>query len=100
MRYLNLENNRITNIDELGYLPYLHELNLKKNSLKTPFALEKPLVCMKYLKILKVQENDLCKTEKWRDCIVMMALAVEELNSKKILKHEREFLFRLHKKKK
>jgi hypothetical protein len=47
-----------------------------------------------------VKGNLLCETEKWRDCVVMMALGLQELNDKKILKHEREFLFRLHQKKK
>lgn len=88
------------NVDTLAYLPYLDNLNLKDNLLKTPFALENALVCMKYLRTLQLKGNLLCKTEKWRDCVVMMALALEELNDKKILKHEREFLFRLHQKKK
>jgi Leucine-rich repeat (LRR) protein len=40
LRFLDVENNRITEIGELSYLPYLDELNLQDNLLKTPFALE------------------------------------------------------------
>ena len=99
LRFLDLENNRIMRIDELGYLPHLDTLNLKDNLLKTPFVLEQALVQMKYLRTLFLEGNLMCKTEKWRDCVVMMALGLEELNDKKILKHEREFLFRLNQKK-
>ena len=86
-------------MEELAFLPYLDYLNLKDNLLESPFAIENALVCMKSLTTLVVDGNPLCKTEKWRDMIVMMALNLQELNEKKILMHEREFLFRLHQKK-
>jgi len=94
--YLDLENNKIDAVEELGYLPYLDFLNLKDNMLESPLAIENALVCMKGLRTLFVNGNPLCKIEKWRDMIVMMALNLQELNDKKILVHEREFLFRLH----
>lgn len=97
--YLDLENNRINAVHELGFLPYIDYLNLKDNLIESPFVIEDALVCMKGLRTLFVDGNPLCNTEKWRDMVVMMALNLQELNDKKILVHEREFLFRLHQKK-
>ena len=96
LTYLDLENNRITAVEELAYLPYVEYLNLKENMLESPLTMENALLCMKGLRTLFVDGNPLCKIEKWRDMVVMMALNLQEINDKKILVHEREFLFRLH----
>ena len=99
LRVLECEENDLENMDSLQFLPYLDTLKFKGNSLKGIFDMEKGMVCMKYLRILDIRENPVCQVEKFRDFVVMMGLNLVELNEKKILKHEREFLFRLHQKK-
>lgn len=78
---------------------YLNNLKIKENDIENIFDLEKGLVCMKNLLVMDLSDNPVCSIKKFRDYIIMMGLNLVELNGKNVLKHEREFLFRLYKRK-
>lgn len=96
---MECESNQLIDLDGLHYLGYLRVLKLKGNNIEKIFDLEKGLVCMKNLLDLDIRENPVLSTPKFRDFIIMMSLNLRELNEKSVLKHEREFLFRLHQRK-
>jgi len=91
LRLLEIEENSIVNLDELQFLAFLDTLKLKGNDLKDIFDMEKGLVCMKYLRVLDINENPVCGVEKFRDFVVMMGLNLIELNDS--IKGNSEFLF-------
>ena len=97
---LECEENKISNLNPFRWLVKLQTLKLKGNDLKSIFDLEQGLVCLSSLRNLDVRKNALVETEKWRDYVVMMGLSLTELNEKKVLMHEREFLFKFHKRRK
>lgn len=99
VRDLECENNQISELDSFQFLGYLRTLKLKDNDIKNIFDLEKGLVCLKSLSVLDIRDNPVLSIPKYRDMIIMMGLNLRELNEKNVLKHEREFLFRLHKRK-
>lgn len=96
---MECENNQISELDSFQFLGYLRTLKLKDNDIKNIFDLEKGLVCLKSLSVLDIRDNPVLSIPKYRDMIIMMGLNLRELNEKNVLKHEREFLFRLHKRK-
>ena len=48
------------------------------------------------LKALTFKDNPLAKTQKYRDYIVILSKSLEELDGKKILAKEREYLVKLY----
>jgi len=96
LQFLQCNDNAIESLDPLAYLNYLARLEIKNNHIKDLLSLEKPLVCMKFLRNLDMRGNPVCNADKFRDHILMMSLNLEELNYKNVLQHEREFLFKFH----
>lgn len=52
---------------------------------------------MSSLRELNYIGNPFESKDKSRDYVLMMALSIEELNKKKVMGHERDFLFKFHK---
>ena len=51
---------------------------------------------MEGLRILSFKDNPLAKAQKYRDYIVILSKTLEELDGKKILAKEREYLVKLY----
>ena len=51
---------------------------------------------MQRLKTVSFKDNPLAKTQKYRDYVVILSKSVEELDNKKILSKEREYLVKLY----
>ena len=74
----------------------MHELSLANNSLEDIGELSETLTKLEMLKTLSFKGNPLAKTQKYRDYIVILAKSLEELDGKKILAKEREYLVKLY----
>eukprot|EP01016_Furgasonia_blochmanni_P029412 TRINITY_DN3090_c0_g2_i1.p1 TRINITY_DN3090_c0_g2~~TRINITY_DN3090_c0_g2_i1.p1 ORF type:complete len:290 (+),score=24.18 TRINITY_DN3090_c0_g2_i1:223-1092(+) len=97
LQILESERNNHTNLDTLWYLENLQLLKIKGNKLETIEAIEKPLATMRSLRTLDLRENPLEKsTPKLRDMILMMNATIDDLNDKKVMDHERQFLFKFY----
>ena len=69
---------------------------MAKNLLEDIGELSETLTSMEGLKILSFKDNPLSKAQKYRDYIVILSKTLEELDGKKILAKEREYLVKLY----
>ena len=70
---------------------------LARNSIEDVTVLEKALTCMTCLRDFNYIGNPFEGAKKSRDYVLMMGLTIQEVNLKKIMGHERDFLFKFHK---
>lgn len=98
LKVLEIEGNKVRKTENLEYLRNLDRLKIGRNSIESVIDLELPLTCMTALSDLDYVGNPFEQGKKTRDFVLMMGLNIRELNKKTIMNHEREFLFKFHKK--
>lgn len=98
LRILEIEGNKIWKTDNLEYLRAMERLKMGRNAIENVVDLEMALTCMASLTDLRYTGNPFEGKQKSRDFVLMMGLNIVELNGKTIMPHEREFLFKFHKK--
>ena len=59
-----------------------------------------PLMGMGNLRSINLKGNPLEQAPKFRDTIIMTSQSIEMIDEKKVLLHERQFLYELYKRKK
>jgi hypothetical protein len=80
----------------LKHLAVVKEVYLIKNELEDIGELSETINGMSNLRILSFKDNPLTKAQKYRDYIVILSKTLEELDGKKILAKEREYLVKLY----
>lgn len=100
LQSLELNDCRLRDTHNLQFLRFLHSLQLKNNLIGSVESLQAALVGLSSLASLQLQGNPVEQEPKHRDKIIMVNHSIEWLSEKKILLHERQFLFELHKRKK
>ncbi|KAL4450289.1 hypothetical protein ABPG74_008995 [Tetrahymena malaccensis] len=96
---IECEKNNIQEIDSFIYLVGLAKLKISNNNIQKFDNLLEPLSQMKYLSELTAKGNPISTIQKYRDRIVLMSKSLQQLDDKKILPSEREFLLNLWRKK-
>lgn len=100
LQSLELNDCHLKDTYNLQFLRFLHTLQLKNNQIESVESFQHALVGLSSLANLQLQGNPIEQEPKYRDKIIMTNHSIEWLNEKKILVHERQFLFELHKRKK
>jgi len=100
LQSLELNDCRLKDSYNLQFLRFLHSLQLKNNLIESVDSFQHALVGLSSLSNLQLQGNPIEQETKHRDKIIMINHSIEWLSEKKILLHERQFLFELHKRKK
>lgn len=75
----------------------IQKLKFGRNAVEDVTEWETVLTCMRSLRDFSYIGNPFELKGKARDYVLMMGLNIEELNGKKIMSHERDFLFKFHK---
>lgn len=95
LQTLSLSGNKVENIALLWYLDALQELDLSGNQIQIGEDLIKALSCMSSLRTLNLSNNPIVRRPKYRDEIILCNISIEDLDGKRILANEREYLLRL-----
>ncbi len=69
----------VRSVEPLSFLDKLKTLKLKGNRIADVTEISKMLLCMPQLETLEVRDNPLVSTKKYRDHIVVSALALCKL---------------------
>ena len=93
LQSLELNDCRVKDTYNLQFLRFLHSLQLKNNLIDSVESLQPALVGLSSLESLQLQGNPVEQEPKHRDKIIMVNRSIEWLSEKKILLHERQFLF-------
>ena len=74
-----MEGSNVKNVESLSFLDKLKTLKLKGNKISDIDELSKALTCMPQLDLLSIVENPIVSNKKYRDSIVVAAIALSIL---------------------
>lgn len=100
LKKLSIAGNQLQDVEALYYLDQLKECDMSDNHIDMGDGLIRMLNCMRSLQIMSFKSNPIARRPKYRDDVIMNCMSISQLDGKKILDNEREYLFRLKSQKK